>query len=275
MTIATSVPSAATSGLLGPSDPPLFSAINPEGRCPALLVADHGGRCFPAALGRLGLDSAVLDRHIAYDIGIDRVTRRLAATLDAPALIHHYSRLLLDPNRPLDDPTSICAISDGTVVPGNLGLSEEDTAARADALFHPYHTAIDERLEGFTGAGIAPAFISMHSFTTEMKGVRRPWHIGVLWADDERIPLPLMAKLAQDPNICVGDNQPYSGRTRHGYTVETHAMARGLPNVLIEIRQDLIATDDGADAWADRLAGPLREILADPGLYRALPVEAA
>ena len=271
MSIAAAATDAAV--LVGPSDPPVFSAVNPDGRAQALVVADHGGRCFPAALGPLGLEAPLLDRHIAYDIGIDRATRRLAALLDAPALIHHYSRLLIDPNRPLDDPTSICVIADGAVVPGNRDLSPADAAARAEALFHPYHAAIDRLIAGFGQRGIAPALISMHSFTQEMRGIARPWDVGVLWAEDGRMAGPLIRMLRADRALCVGDNQPYTGKTRYGYTVETHAIARGLPNVLIEIRQDLIASDAGADAWADRLAGPLAEILADGDLYRELPVD--
>ena len=255
--------------LLGPADPPVFTTIDATGPFPCLVVADHGGRCFPSALGPLGLDPDALERHIAYDIGIDRVTRRLAAALGTPALIHHYSRLLIDPNRPLDDPTSICVISDGQVVPGNRGLTADDMQARIDALFAPYHAELDRILGGLSDRGSAPALIAVHSFTPTMKGMPRPWQYGVLWSDDDRIAKPLIEKLGADPLICVGDNQPYSGRRRYGYTIETHAMARGLPNVLIEIRQDLIATDAGADAWADRLVAPLTAILSDPTLYRA------
>ncbi len=254
--------------LIGPHDPPPFIVVNAAGRAPVVLVADHACRAIPAALQRLGLDEGSLERHIAYDIGIAPLTRALAAHLDAPAVLHGYSRLLIDPNRPLDDPTSICEIGEGVVIPGNRGLSAADRAARAAAFFHPYHDTVDALVRRHLDRGTAPAFISLHSFTPQYRGRIRPWHAGVLWAEDGRIPEPLIAALGRDPALCVGDNQPYSGRLRHGYTVETHAMSRGLANALIEVRQDLIAHAGGADAWAARLAGALAPILADDAVYR-------
>ncbi|HET8726490.1 MAG TPA: N-formylglutamate amidohydrolase [Alphaproteobacteria bacterium] len=259
---------AACPSLLGPNDPPPFRAVNPTGRAPALLLADHAGRAFPESLGRLGLGEAPLDLHIAYDIGVEWMTRRLAELLDAPALIHAYSRLLLDPNRTLDDPTSICAISDGVVVPGNRQLTDAEAEARAEAFFHPYHDAIEAAIEGFADRGVSPAIISMHSFTPMMRGFERPWEVGILWGEDGRMPLPLMEALRGD-GVVVGDNEPYSGRNMHGYTIETHALARALPNVLIEVRQDLIGTKAEAEAWAERLAPPLAALLEDPELTRA------
>ena len=256
--------------LLGPDDPPCFDLVNPDGKACALLVADHAGRAFPKSLGRLGLGPEALDRHVAYDIGIAAFSRRLAERLDAPLLLHGYSRLVLDPNRQLDDPTSICAISDGVIVPGNARVSAEDAAARAAALFHPYHDAITRQLERVQARCPAPALLSLHSFTPVMRGFARPWQVGVLWRDDGRIPLPLMEALRRDPEIAVGDNQPYSGRNAHGYTMHSHAEPRGLPHVLIEMRQDLIAADAAAEAWADRMADIFAPILADPALYQPL-----
>lgn len=256
--------------LLGPDDPPGFTLVNPDGKASTLLVADHAGRAFPTSLGLLGLDPAVLDLHVAYDIGIAAFSRRLAERLDAPLLLHGYSRLILDPNRQLDDPTSICAISDGVIVPGNARLTGEEERARADAFFHPYHDAVAGQLDRLSVRCRAPALLSLHSFTPVMRGFVRPWHVGVLWRDDGRIPLPLMEALRQDPAVTVGDNQPYSGRNAHGYTVHHHAEQRGLPHVLIEMRQDLIAADAAAAAWADRLADIFLPILADQDLYQPL-----
>ncbi|MEO3434782.1 N-formylglutamate amidohydrolase [Inquilinus sp. CAU 1745] len=261
------VPTASRYPLIGEDDPPPFAHVNAEGAAPALLVADHAGRAFPKALGWLGLGDAALGRHVAYDIGVDWLTRRLAVLLDAPALIHRYSRLILDPNRPLDDPTSICAISDGVIVPGNRHLSAAEAEARADSFFHPYHNAIGAEIDGFLGRGVTPAFISVHSFTPEMRGFRRPWEIGVLWGDDGRMAVPLMTALEKD-GVLVGDNEPYSGKHTHGHTVEEHALPRRLPNVLLEFRQDLVTNEEDAHRWADRIAGPLLDLLADPALTR-------
>lgn len=254
--------------LLGPDDPLPVEVVNKAGAGRALLICDHAGRAIPKALNDLGLDEAALWRHIAWDIGIADVTRRLAAALDAPAILGGYSRLVIDCNRRLDDPSSIAQESDGVRVPGNCGLTASHRAARAAACFHPYHQAIGRMIEGRLAGGLVPAIISMHSFTPMMNGFERPWHVGILWNRDPRLPVPLMERLAAEPGLCVGDNEPYTGRDFHGYSVHTHGDDRGLPNVLIELRQDLIDTHHGAEGWAERLARVLGELLADDGLYR-------
>ena len=255
-------------GLLTGGDPAPFTLLNPDGRAELLLVCDHAGQDVPAALGRLGLDDAVLSRHVGWDIGAAAVTRLLAERLGAPAVLSTYSRLVIDCNRELDDPTSIPTISDGHVVPGNQELSADEKRARADACFWPYHRAIEAQLERATALGTAPAVLSIHSFTPQMQGVDRPWHIGVLWEDDPRLSAPLMAALAQRPGLVVGDNEPYSGRDPEGFTLRHHAIPRGLAHVLIELRQDEIATEAGAEIFAEHLAAALAPILADPLLYR-------
>jgi len=254
-------------GLLAPDEPRPFELVNGAGRAPLLLLCDHATRFIPRALGRLGLDEAALARHIAWDIGIAEVTRRLAARLDAPAVLSHFSRLVVDPNRPLDNPTLMPEISDGTVVPGNRDLDGAARQARVDTFHRPYHAAIAGLLDALLDEGRVPALVSMHSFTPVMHGVARPWEIGVLWNRDPRLPLPLMERL-RAAGFVVGDNEPYSGADGHGYTQHTHADRRGLANVLIEVRQDLIDSEAGAALWADRLCAALEAVLADPALYR-------
>ncbi|BBK41242.1 hypothetical protein STVA_12620 [Allostella vacuolata] len=112
-----------------------------------------------------------------------------------------------------------------------------------------------------------PALVSIHSFTPFMHGLARPWHFGVLWDRDPRIARPLLAALGAQAGVVVGDNEPYSARQPHGYTTAVHGTGGGLPHVLVEIRQDLIADDAGAALWAGRLASALKPILADPKLY--------
>ena len=262
------VPADGGAPLLGPGDPPPFEVVNRDGSARAVLICDHAGRAIPRALGHLGLDEAALARHIAWDIGIADVTRRLAKALDAVAVLAGYSRLVIDCNRRLDDPTSIAQESDGVAVPGNRGLTAADRARRAASCFAPYHAAVDAVIAGRRRAGIAPALISMHSFTPVIAGRERPWHVGILWDRDPRLPEPLLAKLAADPALCVGDNEPYTGRDHHGYSIYVHGHDLGLAHALIELRQDLIDTHHGAEEWARRLAGVLAEILADDGLYR-------
>lgn len=223
----------------------------------------------PRALGDLGLAREELSRHIGWDIGAAEVSRRLAQRLDAPAILAGYSRLVVDCNRDPDDATSIAETSDGVAIPGNRGLSPQARRARQDEIFVPYHAAIAAWLDRRLARGIVPAVLSIHSFTPSMGGTARPWHVGILWDDDPRIPVPLLEGLRADPALVVGDNEPYSAREPAGYTVRHHAVARGLPHVAIELRQNLVADEAGAARWAERLGLALAPILACPEIYRA------
>jgi predicted N-formylglutamate amidohydrolase len=180
-----------------------------------------------------------------------------------------YSRLVIDCNRDPADPSSIPETSDGTVVLGNRNLSTAARAARRRACFDPYHHRIAAWLAAVRSR--SPALLSIHSFTPVMQGKPRPWHVGILWDKDPRIPLPLLAALRAEPGLVVGDNEPYSAREPAGYTVRQHAALAGLPHVAIELRQDLVADAAGAADWAARLAAALAPILAPSELYRALP----
>src|SRR5258708_14633473 len=244
--------------LPGPDDPPPFELLPPERRAPLLIICDHASRAMPRALGRLGLDETLLMRHIGWDIGAAEVTRRLAALLDAPAVLCGYSRLVIDCNRGLGDPTSIPEESDGVAVPGNVGLTPAARVARVDGIFRPYHAAIEAQLAAFAERGIVPVVFSVHSFTPVMNGFARPWHVGVLWDKDPRVPVPLIAELAAaDPRRIVGDNEPYSAREPSGYPIRTHAEPAALPHPAGEIRQDLIAPPPRAGHSATILPTPL------------------
>ena len=257
----------ALPALLADDEPRPFELFNAKGSRPVLLLCDHATRFIPRALGALGLDEACLTRHIAWDIGIAEVTRRLAQRLDAPAMMSHFSRLIVDPNRQPNNPTLIPEISDGVIVPGNRDLTADEVELRLDTFFRPYHGAIAAQLDAMAERGPIPALISMHSFTPVMKGEERPWEIGILWNRDPRLPQPLMSRLRAE-GLTVGDNLPYSGADEHGFTQHTHGDSRGLANVLIEVRQDLIDTHHGAAEWADRLGTALEEVLRDPGIYK-------
>lgn len=255
--------------LLGPGDPPPVTVLNPQARAPVVLVCDHASRAVPHALANLGLDDAALTRHIAYDIGAAALTERLSERFDAIAVLAGYSRLVIDPNRALTDPTAMPVVSDDVVIPANRALDQADARRRVEAIFDPYHAAVAAALDAVRARGAVPALVSVHSFTPVMRGVARRWHVGVLWDGDPRIPVPLIARLRADGRWVVGDNEPYSGRGNAGGTVETHATPAGLPNVLLEVRQDLIATPEGVERWAAILGDALAPVLADPGLYVA------
>lgn len=250
-------------------DPPPFELVNETGSAPVLLVCDHASKAVPRCLDGLGLDDAALSQHIGWDIGAAEVTRRLAAHLDAAAVLAGYSRLVIDLNRQPGDPTSIPEISDNVAVPGNFGLDEYEAELRLAHLFRPYHNAVTATLARLWhhGERAAPAVIAVHSFTPVMNCCPRPWHAGILWNRDPRMAVPLLKSLARRRDLCIGDNEPYSGRLI-AYTIDRHASAAGLPHVSIEIRQDLIADDAGAELWAGILAEALTPILAQPGLHR-------
>jgi predicted N-formylglutamate amidohydrolase len=233
-----------------------------------LILADHAMRVVPRDLGDLGLPMEQFERHIAYDIGIEPVIRALAAAFGAPAVLSRFSRLVIDPNRGADDPTLVMRIADGALIPGNARLNAGEIAARIDRFYAPYHGAIASLIDAAQVAGVTPAIVSLHSFTPVMKGRPRPWHVGVLWDADPRLPIPFMDAMRSDPAIVVGDNEPYDGALP-GDTIDQHATARGLANILIELRQDLIDTPGTAAAWAKRLAGPLQSSLARPDIHQA------
>jgi len=231
-----------------------FEAISGSG--PVLFLCDHAANALPP--GGLGLDPALLSTHIAYDIGAAQVTRALARAYGAPALLGVWSRLLIDLNRGTDDPTLVMKLSDGSIIPGNRIADAAEVARRVEAFHAPYHAAIDAELERI---GPGAVLISMHSFTPAWKGRPRPWQVGVLYDRDTRLAGPLMARLAQ-AGFTVGDNEPYSGALE-GDTLWRHGTMRGLPHVLIEMRQDLIGTDDEAQAFAVRLKPVIDAALND------------
>ncbi len=264
----TDTPSSALP-TLGPDDPAPVRIVNPHGSAPVLLLCDHASNAIPAALHGLGLTERDLHRHIAWDIGAAEVTEALATRLDAPAVLSGYSRLVVDTNRRLEHPESIARVSDGTTIPGNAGVTPEEALRRAEACFWPYHRRIGAGLAGFAERGIRPVIISMHGFTPVLAGVERPWHIGVLWDEDGRIALPLIESLRTNTDLVIGDNEPYSGRLRYGYSIEVHATEVGLANVLIEMREDQVAGREEQERTADLLAHLLAPILEDPALYRS------
>ncbi|MCZ6605990.1 MAG: N-formylglutamate amidohydrolase [Alphaproteobacteria bacterium] len=257
----------AGAALLGTDDPPVFELVNEDRPGRVLLICDHGGFAVPAKLGTLGLEPAQLRQHIGWDIGAGALTRELAAQLGCMAVICGYSRLVIDPNRTLDDPTSIPQMSDGIPIPGNQGLDGPARKVRADEIFHPYHKALHYAVELYLARGARPIVVSIHSYTEKMGGVVRPWHIGVQWIDDWRLPRRLIALLRAEPGLIVGDNEPYSARDGLGYTNERHADGRGLANATLEVRQDHIEAPAGATAWAGRLARALVQAMEDEQLF--------
>ena len=260
----------ALSGESSPSSGDLeaVEVFNAHGQAPVLIIADHAGRHVPTYLNNLGLSDEERRRHIAWDIGVASMTRRLAQQLDAPAVLNHISRLVIDPNRYPRTSTSIPKLADGTTVPGNQDVDEEELKRRTRLSFVPYHRAISREIAALRRRVGVPVIISMHSFTPAMQKQWRPWEVGVLWAEDDRLARPVLDGLREDESLCIGDNQPYSGDHPDSYSLLFHGKRPGFPNVAFEVRQDLIDRQERAEAWADRLHRVLQPALSDPTLYR-------
>jgi len=243
-----------------------FAVLAAGGDIPALLVCDHATAWLPEDCDGLGVEPTALHRHVALDIGAAALTRGLCERLGLCGVFSCFSRLLIDPNRPPDDPTLIPEVTDDVVVPGNRGLDAAEIERRFARFYRPYHAAIAREIERFQAAGVAPAIISIHSFTPVMRGRARPWQVGVLWNRDDRLARPILERLRAPGDLKVGDNEPYSGRIA-GYCLDHHGGARGLPHVAFEVRQDLIDTWRGVSSWVDRLSAVLADVLADRSLF--------
>lgn len=232
-----------------------------------VILADHATNIVPEAYARLGLPDSAFTRHIAFDIGVEGLTRRLSASLGVPAVISRFSRLLIDPNRGEDDPTLVMQISDGAIIPGNYPLSAEERERRLTNYHRPYHQAVSETIARVAKvSGHAPLVISLHSYTPAWKNVPRPWHAAILWDSDFRAAGQLIGRLREPGDILVGDNEPYDGALKND-TMYWHCTKNGTPHVLLEVRQDLIGDEAGIESWAKRLHPIFAAMNEDPALH--------
>ena len=229
-----------------------------------LITCDHATNHVPPEIngGDLGLPAQDMNRHIAYDLGSAGVTLALAELMDAPAILSRFSRLVIDPNRGEDDPTLIMKLYDGTIIPANRHIPEAERQRRLETYWRPYHAAY----EALAARRDDTAIVAIHSFSPKLNGrAPRPWQIGILHAGDTSFGPALIARLRREPDLCVGDNEPYAGHLP-GDAIDQHALVKPRPNVLIELRHDVIETADQQHAWARRLAPILNEVLSETGL---------
>ncbi len=226
-----------------------------------LVTCDHASNRVPAEIagGSLGIAAEDMARHIAFDPGAAGVAVTLGERLDAPVILSNFSRLVIDPNRGEDDPTLVMKLYDGTIIPGNRRADAVEIERRLDLLYRPYHAAY-ERLAARRPDTV---IVAIHSFTPSLRGrPPRPWHVGVLHSYlDGRLSQALLARLKAEPDLCIGDNEPYDGHLP-GDAIDRHALQSGRHNTLIEVRNDLIATEAEQVRWAERLAPILTEALA-------------
>ena len=242
---------------------PAFETIGADRPGPWLITCDHASNAVPDCVngGTLGLPDRDMNRHIAFDIGAAEVTRHLSELLDAPAVLSTFSRLVIDPNRGEDDPTLLMQLYDGTVIEGNRTADAAERTRRLNAFYRPYHAEV-ARLAAQRPAN--SVYIAVHSFTPRLNGrTPRPWHVGILYApQDARYARPLIDRLSAEPDLCIGENEPYTGALQ-GDAVDQHALQHGRPNALIELRHDLIDTPEGQREWAERLAPILEDVRAN------------
>lgn len=211
-----------------------------------LIMADHASNRVPEDIA-LGIDPALMNEHIAVDIGVAGIAERMAARDGTAAFMGNVSRLVCDTNREEHDPAAIPEVSDGRALPGNVGIDREARLAR----FHrPFHQALERIMDDHPPA----LTLILHSFTpqlaTDPDGAR-PWHCGLLYDRDDR-GARLAQPLLEADGLHVGDQLPYSGKI-YNAAIKRHVECDGRPYLYLEIRQDLIADDAGQAEWAERL----------------------
>lgn len=245
-------------------DPPPVEWLNPDSASPVLLLCEHAGQAIPAQLAGLGLSEGVIDLHIGWDIGAERLARSLAVTLGAPLILQRYSRLVIDCNRPPGSAGSIPEVSDHVAIPGNQRLGPEARAQRKARIFDPLDAAI---AEGFARAPRRAAF-SVHTYTRQMhRGERRRWDAGFLCRRDlgaARIFVETIARARPDLTLAV--NQPYRIEEAGDWFIPRHAEPRGLRHSLIEVCNDQLQTEAQVALWSGLLARAIDAVLrATPG----------
>jgi predicted N-formylglutamate amidohydrolase len=263
----TDTPESCVPAIIAAESAPAYEIIGGTSASGLVFTCDHASAAIPPEFADLGLPASQLARHIAYDIGAEAVTRTLAEVFDAPAILSRFSRLLIDPNRGRDDPTLVMRIADGAIVPGNARIDDAGIEDRIARFYDPYDDAIARTLKTFAAVQ-NPIIIAMHSFTPRMKEIDRPWHVTVIWDFDPRLNTALLRALEAEPDMIVGENEPYQG----GYTgdaIDRHCLAHGYAHALVEIRQDLITSPADARAWGLRLARVLRPLIDNPILKEA------
>ena len=269
-------PRTSATAFLQKGEKKAYSRVNASSQSPIIIVCDHASNAMPKATKNLGLDAKTRKMHIAWDPGTAHIGRYLARVLKAPLQLANYSRLVVDLNRGEDHGDCMRDTSDHVKIPGNKGLTAAQKQARLTDIYWPYHNEITRQLDAVLARGQVPLLLSIHSFTPEMDGYHRPWHIGVMWNRQEKLSKQLVANLKRDnPALVIGENKPYSLKGAAGgkNTIERHAESRGLPYIIVEFRQDLIGGSKAeAEQWGALFLRSLQPILADAATYRRQPV---
>ena len=231
------------------------------GRSPVLLVCEHASNVLPAHFGDLGLPSEALLSHIAWDPGALSVARGISEGIDATLVYQRFSRLIYDCNRPPSSPGAMPEVSEIYAVPGNTDLTAEERLARTDALYVPFHDAIRGLIRDRRARGQDSIIVTIHSFTPVYHGRERAVELGILHDEDSRLADRMLEAAAEAPLYRTERNQPYGPEDGVTHTLILHGLSNGLRNVMIEVRNDLVADDVGQGVMADYLKGLLQQSL--------------
>lgn len=228
--------------------------VNGGGRSPYVLVCEHASNRLPKSLGTLGLPGSELQRHIAWDVGAEKVAGLLSRLIDAPLVLQRYSRLAYDCNRPPDSADAMPEMSETTPIPGNRNLPSDDKLARTREIYRPFHAAIADLLDGRAADGTKSLVVTIHSFTPVYKGVPREVELGILLDRDAALAATLVTSF---PGVDARLNEPYGPKDGVLHTLNVHAAPRGLRHAMIEIRNDFLLDERGQVEWAERLSASL------------------
>ena len=248
------------------AEQPAVILRNEGGRSPVVLTCEHASNFIPARYRQLGVSDADLQRHIAWDVGAAALAEALSQALGAPLFLGTHSRLLIDLNRPAGVPSSIPVRSEATDIPGNRDLAPEERAWREQALLAPYHERIAAFLDRRAGATL---LVAIHSFTPIYLGNRRPWHAGILFGKAAAFGTAVAQALGREPGLAVDTNVPYRITREGDYTIPVHGDDRGIPAILVEIRNDLLGDAEEIARWCERLASALNNWVARDSLRAA------
>ena len=207
----------------------------------------------------LGLGDEALTGHIAWDPGALPVAKAMAAKMDAPLVAGGISRLVYDCNRPPDAPSAMPTQSETTVIPGNQNLSDAERAERADGIYHPFHRAVEAQIDA--ARETLALIVTVHSFTPVFHGQKREVEIGLLHGQDDRFAHAMLHATPGDLGLVTRLNEPYSAADGVAHMLDMHGPPNGLPNVMLEIRNDLIRTGDQQRAMAARLVPWIEAVL--------------
>ena len=229
--------------------------VNPAGNHRVVLVCEHASSFIPENFDRLGLTDEATKSHIAWDIGALETAKHMAEKLDAQLVASKISRLVYDCNRSPEAVDAMPATSEIYTIPGNQNLSDEQKNQRVEACYRPFEKLLSNVIDQ---GGQQTALVTMHSFAPVYNGGKRAVEIGILSDDDDRFAHALM-QVASGYDIRL--NQPYSQQDGVTHTLAHHAVPRGLLNVMLEIRSDLIATPEKCAAMANVLVGWIEDAL--------------